>query len=131
LGGAANLGAIVNDSRAWGLMVSNFVAPGSGAQRRLIYRQLAWLTALRYHLREPRNWENMTRRHNVEYRKFYRIVEWEGDLRAELEALLDPAEIEFLLKKKNTATQLIAIQSKEIRELTVEGSLGEVPRLEM
>lgn len=124
-------GAIVNDSRTWGLMVSNFVAPGNGAQRRLIYRHLAWLTALRYQLREPRSWENTTRRHNVEYRKFYRIVEWEGDLRAELEALLDPAEIEFLLKKKNTATQLIAIQSKEIRELTVEGSLGEFPRLEM
>ena len=59
-------GGIVNSSRSWGIMVRDFIHDTSAseadvkqAHQRLIYRHVAWLTALRYQLREPRNWETI------------------------------------------------------------------------
>lgn len=62
-------GAIVNDSRTWGIMARDYVTnrvakvPGEEVElesihRKLVYRHMAWLTALRYQLREPKVWEN-------------------------------------------------------------------------
>lgn len=58
-------GAIVNTSRAWGIMVLDFVtAKQAGRQvtreelhtvhARLIHRHIAWMHALRFQLRQPR-----------------------------------------------------------------------------
>ena len=49
-------GAIVNVSRAWALMARDFVTLPAGdvLQRRMRLRHIAWLTALRHQLREPR-----------------------------------------------------------------------------
>ncbi len=57
-------GAIINSSRSWGIMVKDFVKAGECRQKtithkELIYRHIAWLTALRFQLRETRTWENV------------------------------------------------------------------------
>ena len=60
-------GAIVNASRSWGIMIQDYVSnkyatnkeTDSGLrqiQLRLIHRHFAWLTALRFQLREARVW---------------------------------------------------------------------------
>jgi putative membrane protein len=60
-------GAIVNGSRSWGILVKDYVTEKhavasinaeelTNIHQQLIYRHFAWLTALRYQLREPRTW---------------------------------------------------------------------------
>jgi putative membrane protein len=52
-------GSIVNDSRAFGAATLAFVqgADAEAKRRELLYRHLAWLTALRHQLRLSREWE--------------------------------------------------------------------------
>ncbi len=76
-------GSIVNQSRAWGIMVKDFVKDET-AHQPLIYRHIAWLTALRFQLRETRIWENTQKRYNIEYKRFYVVPEWQSKLEDEL-----------------------------------------------
>src|SRR5688572_24308635 len=64
-------GSIVNVSRAFGVTVRDFVQTEARdpVQRRFRLRHIAWLTALRYQLREPRVWETSRLRYNEEYRE--------------------------------------------------------------
>src|SRR3954449_9883730 len=98
-------GGIVNASRAFGILVLDFI-PDQSARTRILYRHFAWLTALRYQLREPRTWENMQKSYNTEYRRKYKVLEWEGSIESVLAALLDPGECSYILGRKNRATQL-------------------------
>lgn len=124
-------GAIVNCSRSWAMMARDFVQPGSmlsghDAQRirtQLIHRHIAWLTALRFQLRQPRTWETMNEPHNVEYRRFFNVAELEGDLGAELQSLLTPEEHARIMAASNRATQLIARQSEQVAELLKQGAI--------
>ena len=57
----------------------------------LVYRYLAWLTALRYQLRENRPWETLARHTNAEYLKYYSIPEMQTALEMELMKYLPDA----------------------------------------
>ena len=123
-------GAIVNDSRSFAIMVFDFLPPNAQDRRRILYRHLAWITALRYQLREPRSWENMKQRHNAEYSKRYTVPEWDGKLTEGLARFLDPAESEYVLGKRNRATNLIALQSRDLRRFAETGALSDVRHVE-
>ena len=123
-------GAIVNSSRTWGVLVLSLI-PDEAARRRLIYRHFAWLTALRYQLREPRGWESMKLDHAIEYRRRYRVPEWEGDLATELRALLEPEDLDYVLARKNRATHLIQMQSHDVAQATEPTAESELRRLEL
>ncbi|GAB3946360.1 bestrophin family ion channel [Spirosoma harenae] len=121
-------GGIVNSSRSFGIMVRDFIRnPDKGlnssndAHQQLIYRHIAWMTALRFQLREPRAWETVDKDYNAEYRQFYKIPERESNLADELRKLLSVEEVDYVLGKKNRATQLISLQSKQLRELADQG----------
>ncbi len=123
-------GAIVNSSRTWGILVLALVED-EAARRRLFHRHFAWLTALRYQLREQRGWESMELKDNVEYRRKYKVPEWEGDLTADLGALLEPAELDHVLARKNRAAHLIQLQSRELAQHAGPGVERELRRLEL
>lgn len=110
-------GAIVNTSRTIGIMTIDYINADKTVHQKIIYRHFAWLTALRYQLREPRQWEYSDRIYNKEFRRFYKVPEWQGNMGAELIMYLSPEELQYILTKKNRATQLISIQSKHLREL--------------
>lgn len=136
-------GSIVNSSRAWGILVKDYVTDRHAAgpvaaeelrrhQARLINRHLAWLTALRHQLREPREWESMSQAHNAEYRRYtYKVPEHETPLADELAALLEAGELEYVLGKKNRATQIIGLQSAHLRELLTQGLIEDFRHMEM
>jgi putative membrane protein len=123
-------GSIVNSSRQLGIMAKDFLRKDSLATRTLIYRHIAWLTALRYQLREVKPWENMMLPSNVEFRRFYTVPEWEGVLEDELRKYISGDELRYILQKKNRATQLIALQSKQLRDLQEQQKLSELEFLE-
>jgi putative membrane protein len=135
-------GSIVNASRSWGILVKDFVTLQNSAisstdelkkiHSRLIYRHLGWLTALRFQLREPRVWENINQSYNVEYRSHhYKIPEYENKLEPELSRFLSDDEFKYVLSKKNRATQIINLQSQDLRILNEQGLIDNFRQIEM
>jgi ion channel-forming bestrophin family protein len=117
-------GAIVNTSRSWGLLVKDFVASGnstkelSAIHQQLIYRHIAWLTAMRFQLRESRVWENIkTKASNKEYSSHYKVNEWTDKIEDKLVGFLSAEELNYVLHKKNRATHIISLQSAHLRQL--------------
>ena len=135
-------GAIVNTSRAWGFMVLDFVSAKHATvavneaelkkvHARLIHRHLAWLHALRFQLRQPKAWEHMIKVYNREYRKWYQVDEVENKLDDALTGLVLPEEKTLVLSRSNSATQLLALQSKDLRELLDEGLIEDFRHMEL
>ncbi|MEZ4825049.1 MAG: bestrophin family ion channel [Bacteroidia bacterium] len=135
-------GAIVNSSRTWGIMARDFVTPRHAADAvseneirqihtQLIYRHIAWLTALRFQLRQPRVWESQIRNYNIEYRKRFLIQELETTLEQALAPFLSEEEKQAVLRNKNAATQLISLQSQHLRNLLDRGLIEDFRHMEM
>ena len=124
-------GAIVNSSRSWGIMTKDFVKADKATHQQLIYRHCAWLTALRFQLRKSQSWENMNKPANKEYKNFYSVPEWESSLEDELKKYLPKEELKYILGKKNRATQLISLQSDQLKRLRQNGQLDALEYVEM
>lgn len=124
-------GAIVNLSRTWAVQVLDMPIAPLEARKTLVVRHLAWLTALRFQLRESREWESMGTPENRSYQRFYEVPEWKSDLKTELAALLTPQDLELVMSKKNRATHLLALQSKALQTLSLEGQLTELRFIEL
>lgn len=135
-------GAIVNASRAWGVMTRDYVSnkhatdpqPETELQairRQLVFRHFAWLTALRYQLREPRVWEAMNKVYNVEYRSRYTVEEQTVNLAEVLSRYLSPDEMEYVMGKKNKAAQIISLQSRQLKLLLEQGLIDDFRHMEL
>ncbi len=116
-------GGIVNASRAWGIMARDLVdyrKPAiTDSPQTLIYRHVAWLTALRYQLRERRSWENFDRADNRRFQQTrFTVSEHDGALAQALTNLLGEAEAAFVLSQANRATALMSIQSDRLKQLS-------------
>lgn len=124
-------GAIINSSRAFGIMVKDFVRVNdpvkeAALHREIYYRHFAWLTGLRFQLREVKSWENVkTKGYNKEYLQYYKVPEWESSLGEELKAFLSEDEQRMILATKNRATQILAQQSSRLRVLNEEGVISD------
>lgn len=130
-------GAIVNGSRAWGIMVKDCVISEDLAtdtkaiHQQLIYRHIAWLTALRFQLRESRMWENLNKSYNREYSRFYTIPEKTQKLEEELKKYLSAEELTYVLSKKNRATHIVSLQSKQLKQLKQVGLIDPLNHVAM
>lgn len=107
---------ILNSSRAWAIMSRDYLHDPEKTKI-LIYRHFAWLTALRYQMREDRIWEVRDKSHNAEYQRYYTIPEREIDFETALEKYMSGNELNYILSTKNKATQIMGMQSKCIKEL--------------
>jgi ion channel-forming bestrophin family protein len=122
-------GEIINLSRAWAIKVKGYFttefmdgelpeAEIKSIQKKMIYRHLAWLTALRFQLRTPRNWESMVNVcADIHYQRNYEVQEITGNLEAELKKFLEEGELKNILSKDNRATHIVASQSEELKRL--------------
>lgn len=115
-------GGIVNGSRSFGAAVVAFVEGDNSdaIKKELIYRHIAWLTALRFQLRLSREWEHTKNRLN----DMYSPTVCEGylsDLNEKLAHYLSENEIKLLEGKTNVATQIMKIQSERLQVLKNEG----------
>ncbi|MBI1221019.1 MAG: hypothetical protein GC180_00310 [Bacteroidetes bacterium] len=124
-------GGIVNDSRTFGASVMAFVQGTNATEikKELIYRHVAWVTALRFQLRLSRPWEHTENRLNGLYspqvcEEYYQMLD------GELAKFLSSDEIEKLGKKGNLATQILKIQSERLQELKDEGYFEDFRHME-
>jgi putative membrane protein len=83
-------------------------AEQSGARvKDMFYRHFAWLTALRYFLRERKTWENTSDRGNVRYLAKLPTPESQSTLKDALKAYLSDAEIQRVLAHRGDKEALI------------------------
>ena len=88
--------------------VGNLDAAQPGARLKIIfYRHFAWLTALRYFLRERKDWENTAERGNARYLAKLTTPESQSDLKDELKAYLSDAELQQVLAHRGDKEALI------------------------
>ncbi len=119
-------GGIINDSRSFAYTVRDLLGgENSSETQQIFYRHFAWLTALRFQLRESRAWEAINNKNNQEYLRKYEIPERNSTLEDELKPLLNETDYQYILGKKNKATQLTAMQSQQLATLHKEGKLSD------
>jgi putative membrane protein len=127
-------GAIVNSSRAWGSTVKAFVSNQFTQdkqteealfliRKKLIYRHIGWLYALRSQLLIPTPWEHISQGKHVAFTTEKRMKRFgiglldDGEMESLLKKFLPEDEFETLISFKNTATQIIDRQSQELVRL--------------
>jgi len=111
-------GSIVNNSRSFGASVISFVQGDnqSEVQKELIYRHIAWMTALRHQLRLSKEWEHIENRLNGLYTPTI-CEDYNNKLDSELSQYISQEEIKQLENKSNKATQILKLQSQRLQEL--------------
>ncbi|MGH1335305.1 MAG: bestrophin family protein [Aureispira sp.] len=111
-------GGIVNDSRSFSASVLAFVQGENQEKIRqeLIYRHIAWLTALRYQLRLSKEWEHKEDRLHKLFNANV-CEQYIERLDSELKQYISQEEIDAYRPKANTASQLLATQIKRLRQL--------------
>lgn len=136
-------GSIVNVSRSWGIMTKDFISnrhvqlPLSEEalqqeKHKLIRIHLAWLTALRYQLREARIWEGIYKKHNAEFKdRWFKVEEHNNKIEDALAAYLSPDELYTVLTKTNRAANLLAMQSDNLKKLLEAGLIEDFRHMEM
>lgn len=136
-------GAIVNSSRGWGIMIKDYVSNKHADKKlseqelyaiklKFIYRHFAWLTALRFQLREPRVWEAINKKHNQEYKnKWFKVEEHNTKLEHHLQRYLSEDEIKYVMSKSNKAAQIISLQSNHLKELLDRGLIEDFRHMEL
>jgi ion channel-forming bestrophin family protein len=136
-------GSILNASRSWGIMVKDYVttkhanSPVSETElneihRQLYYRHFAWLTALRYQLREPRAWEAIYMKHNAEYKdKYFTVEEHATKMQPALQPYLSTDEFNSIINKTNKAAQILALQSAHLKQLLDKGLIEDFRHMEL
>ena len=134
-------GGIVNTSRTFGIAVQDIISKGETAtsdenikatKKSLIYRHIAWLTALRYAMRDDRPWEYvMQQKTNIEWSKMIHVPEVMTKLEDELDLYLSEEDKKYVLAKTNKQTAILFLQSKELKKLRDEKLLTEFSFLKM
>jgi putative membrane protein len=111
-------GAIVNDSRSFGAAIVSFVQGPDEKEikKELIYRHVAWLTALRFQLRLSKPWEHTEDRIKGKYAPTVCEAYYSG-LDSALQKYLPQEEINTYHGKANVATQIMRKQSERLQEL--------------
>lgn len=133
-------GSLVNSSRIWGIQVLDFVTNKKQEQlcghmeleeihRRLIYRHLAFLNALRLQLRRPTYWEQA-------YKVGQALVQHEEEFHTEtmdkeLQKFIPVEEIQEFVNNRNAATQILRKQSKDVQHLYESGLIDSFHHIEM
>jgi len=125
-------GSIVNYSRTFGVSVCSFVQGQESdvIKRELIYRHIAWLTALRFQLRLEREWEHTEYRVKGKY--IPDICElYFHDLEEEVKNVLSEEEFEIYRGKANMAAQMLHRQSIRLQELKDQGYFEDFRHMEL
>lgn len=107
-------GAIVNDSRTFTVLTLNYIIPTKDSdsetikalQKRMVYRHLAWIYTLKSNLRKQ-------------------------EVETEKKQWLEEADLNYLDGKSNVPSQILALQTAEIKQAYEAGLLSDFRYVEM
>ncbi len=134
-------GAIVNSSRSWAIMVKDYITDNFAEKaidknalhaihKELVYRQIAWIYALRRQLWVHQRWEH-DQPENLKYKKLLKDNFTDKTKAEEMLQYLEKSEVEAMIQKQNSATQLIAKQSERLKELRKQNLINDFYHIEM
>jgi putative membrane protein len=141
-------GGIVNSSRTWGMFVDGFInnlfaekkySEGEikETKKRLIYRHIAWLYALRSQLLVSTSWEHISYGGLMtwsakRYQKLFGIGLVADEVtKVELSRFLPKSEHNRLVENVNTATQIINEQNRDLTHIREMGLIEDFRHMEM
>jgi ion channel-forming bestrophin family protein len=124
-------GGIVNDSRSMGVSIISFIQGenSDAIKKELIYRHIAWLTAMRHQLRLSRPWEHLENRLNGLYVPVV-CEDYNNKLQKELFNYLPEEEVNELNGYSNRSTQILKKQSERFQELKDKGYFDDFRHME-
>lgn len=135
--------SIKNTSRSFGMkvqvMITNEYAknPVDEAElmrhkKTIIYRHIAWVTTLRYAMRQKAPWESFSdRKTNREWQQKMCIPEFKTSLEEELDKYISKEEKEYIFSKGNRQAALLYLQSRYLSALKERGLIWEFAFLEL
>ena len=134
-------GGIVNTSRTFGVFVQDMLSDEHTIEsvsqetikkeiKVLTYRHIAWMTALRYAMRNKKQWET-TSNHKTNTEWGIQPPEQKSSLEKELKPYLSKGDLEEVLNRDNHQTALLYLQSHHIRKLKDKGIIWEFSFLEL
>jgi putative membrane protein len=94
--------------------------------KRMYYRHFAWLTALRFSLRESKIWENLKDPGTAQFMAAFPTPEKQSSLPAELAVYLSESELQQVLAHRgDKPTLILAMQYDELAEMFRREIIGE------
>ncbi len=136
-------GGIVNTSRTFGMFVQDMLtseyaetkfskAEINKEVKILTYRHIAWMTALRHAMRQPKPWEHVIKeKTNSEWAKKNLPPERKITLKDDLQTYLSQKDLDYILSKNNKQTALLYLQSHHLKQLKEQGMIWEFSFLEL
>jgi len=136
-------GSIVNSSRTFGMMTKDFINNEHAQNpiseedlqqeiKTITYRHIAWMTALRYAMRQPKPWEYVMKENtNKEWANKIYVPEFNIPFNEAITPYLSKEEIEHLQNKSNKQTAILYLQSKHLKKLKEKGLIWEFSFLEL
>ena len=134
-------GGIVNTSRTFGMFVQDMVTNEYASEevaesglkeeiKKLTYRHIAWMTALRHAMRVPKSWETaFNQKTNKEWD--LRPPERESSLETDLKPYLSEEDFAYVMSKNNKQTAMLYLQSHHLRSLKEKGLVWEFSFLQL
>lgn len=136
-------GGIVNNSRSWGMMIQSMLSNEytekamddkelKKHKQQLVYRHIAWMTALRHAMRQSKKWEVFEKhRTNREWSRIAYIPERVTSLSDDLLEYLTPEEHAYVLSKDNKQAAVLYLQSAHLKDLKERKVIWEFSFLEL
>ena len=136
-------GGVVNSSRSWVMMIKDMITnervkeplPRNEVDeiiRRMVYRHIGWMTALRHAMRQTKPWEVFLHsKSNREWAEMMHIPEQEISLSDDLRTVLSEEDHSYVMSKTNKAAALLSLQSKDLREQKEKGLIWEFAFFEL
>lgn len=136
-------GAIVNSSRTFAMMIQDFINNDYNNEKvseniiqqeikTITYRHIAWLTALRYAMRQPKPWEYvMKEKSNKEWAKTIYVPEFNIPFSEAIKPYLSENDFNYIENKSNKQTAILYLQSHHIKKLKEKGLIWEFSFLEL
>ena len=138
-------GGIVNTSRTWTIMIKDYITNDHTSSKLsteeiksivkvIIMRHIAWMTALRYQMRDPKPWEvNVHSKNNTKFRKKnnYALLEYDIPKYEAISSYLSNEELAVLKDKGNWASQILGLQSSHLKELKQKGLIEDFRHMEL
>ena len=141
-------GAIVNDSRTWGINIKGFISDEfrkeavedstiRNFQRKLVLRHIGWLYTLRNQLLIPTSWEHISQKKSLKKVTEKRMDKIGTGLFSKevnevvIEKYFDADEYKDLSTFSNMATQIIERQSNDLKQLRSKHLIDDFRHMEL
>ncbi len=125
-------GAIVNHSRS--LTTAALSMPNDSVsfewKKKFVYRHIAWLIALKHVMRKGKSWEHNGAIDKLVFTPYFREEILNG-METEFDKYLDSEEFAKIKDYSNIPSQLLKIQSMELKKLEAEGGISEYKQVWM